>query len=167
MQFLSNLLQERCHRTPFVYSFITDEKAQGSNARMPCCIACINWIRRLSSPSMPSRKRRIKFPIPMDNLLLFMHCPGAAVVKPDQRSFKRMMKSLGEDVPFMNPYLRFCTPIMQLMLQRFALEASSRKGADELVKIWWEVTGRQVIMPDRITARYVRRALRSTQHDNA
>lgn len=145
---LADLVRKRCHATPYVYSCILEEEEQQrepSKKRACCCIACINWVRRLSSSSSHSSSsssgtsqqrqqqqlllpRRTKIPIPMDNLLLFMQCPGAAIVRPDQRSLHRMMGSLANQVvvgtccsakTVDNIYLRFCTPIMERSIAMF------------------------------------------------
>jgi hypothetical protein len=133
------------------------EKKEGEDddtkRKVCCCIACINWVRRLSPPLPPSpasdmfhaRSRKNsnkKIPIPIDNLLLFMMCPGAAIMKPDQRSLHRMMSSIANKIAVTmccppesqqgegggggtkmhtvhNIYLRFCTPLMDRCIQMF------------------------------------------------
>jgi hypothetical protein len=163
---LAALVRERCHATPFVHASILSRAEENAAVRSPCCIACINWIRRLSGTSYGVRRGRHttqKIPIPMDNLLLFLHCPGMAIVKPDQRSFNRMMRSLHWPVQ-RNPYMRFCTPIMEGILRRFFQLEQEESRLDSLVRIWWEMVGSPVILPDRVTARYVRHALRVPQN---
>jgi hypothetical protein len=129
--------------------------------RCPCCIACINWIRRLNIPYFLRRRRAKKVPIPLDNLLLFLHCPGAAIVRPDQRSFVRLIRNLVMQQT--NPHARFLTPLMDRALKKLVI-SNGKKGnkflVDQLVLAWWENSGKPVILPDRITARYMRRALR-------
>ena len=78
---LATLIKERCCPTPYIFCSILSEEAQmlqmpssTRRKRVCCCTACINWIRRLSSAR--SAKSKPKIPIPMDNLLLFLQCPG-------------------------------------------------------------------------------------------
>ena len=97
LNLLGDLIRRRCHPTPYVFASILCEQqdSAGKSKRVCCCIACINWVRRLAAPSLRPKQRT---PIPMDNLLLFLQCPGAAIVKPDQRSLQRMMGSLATQV---------------------------------------------------------------------
>jgi hypothetical protein len=157
---LCTLLQERCCPTPFVYETITnmgivvveDEDESSGGKKVCCCIACINWVRRLSPPSSPlqpacdeqtnnknkkqksSSASKKNIPIPIDNLIFFLMCPGSAMVKPDQRSLHRLMCSIANQVAVFglaeaegggggggllqkphvvqNTYLKYCTPMM-------------------------------------------------------
>lgn len=133
LNMLADLFTRRCHPTPYVFSCIMAEQRQLKESsitrRVCCCIACINWVRRLSNTRGITRA---KIPIPMDNLILFLQCPGAAVVKPDQRSLHRMMGSLANQVAVAtcckktcsarivdNIYSRFCTPVMDRSIALF------------------------------------------------
>lgn len=60
--------------------------------------------------------------------------------------------------------MRFCTPIMEGILRRFFQLEQEESRLDSLVRIWWEMVGSPVILPDRVTARYVRHALRVPQN---
>jgi hypothetical protein len=146
--------------------YLQDQKQSSGCVRCPCCIACINWIRRLNIPYYLRRRKARRVPIPMDNLLLFLQCPGAAIVRPDQRSFVRLIKNLCSQE--INPLSRFLTPLMNRALQSITV-AKGRKCnkflVDQLVLAWWENSGRPVILPDRITARYVRRSLRHSRNE--
>lgn len=138
------------------------ELAQTSAAtkglRYPCCIACINWLRRLTSS-----QRCVKIPLPIDNLILFLHSPGSAIVRPDLRSFKRMMKNFFPPCGLLkNSYMRFCTPLMERIIKKFR---SVPQDLDHLVAIWWESVGSPILLGDRTTAMYVRRALRILLHE--
>lgn len=62
IQPLSALLQESCTQTPFVYHHIAhmarQEVSNGGakqSERAPFCIACINWVRRLSNAKHQGR----------------------------------------------------------------------------------------------------------------
>ena len=64
----------------------------------------------------------------MDNILLFLQCPGTAIVKPDQRSMHRIIGSLANQVAIVsstsvqavnNIYLRFCTPVVDRSIAMF------------------------------------------------
>lgn len=122
---LSHLLKSTCTRTPFVYDHILDLGQRVKKPeRTPMCIACINWVRRLSKtdaryPGTSQRRLNREVPmIPMDNLLLFIHHPGG-VSEPDKRSIFRLMQNLcieytipGEGISVINPYRRWdCMPM--------------------------------------------------------
>lgn len=94
--------------------------------RVPLCIACINWVRRLSQHQQQKQAGAVgqKLPcskgkyIPLDNLLLFAHDPGA-FPEPDKRCMQRLLQNLcieycGESpqVAARNPYRCFETPII-------------------------------------------------------
>lgn len=63
--------------------------------------------------------------IPLDNLILFIHCPGG-VREPDKRSIYRLMQNLciqctvgGGSVCVSNPYIRFWSPVMEQAVRMF------------------------------------------------
>lgn len=126
---LADLVRRRCYPTPFAYLSISSSDESDGDRKACCCIACINWVRRLGGEGRGRGQRLI--PIPIDNLLLFLHCPGTAAVRPDQRSLHRMMCSLANLVVLstaihtplglnaswnlrsvQNTYLKFCTPMI-------------------------------------------------------
>lgn len=120
--------------------------------RAPFCIACLNWVRRLSkvwdpseqpqppplesggaiqppprAPQVASKKRgkSQRSIIPMDNLLIFMHNPGACS-EPDKRTMFRLMQNAcieytgpGSNVRIGNPYMCFSTHISSMALSVF------------------------------------------------
>jgi hypothetical protein len=117
---LTDLLKRQCNPTPFVYSSILSSNSP-NDKRVCCCIACINWVRRIGKNDNNASDNPRKIPIPVDNLLLFLHCPGTSLVKPDQRSLHRMMCNLANMVIVVentgerhvqNMYLKYCTPMM-------------------------------------------------------
>lgn len=146
------LLEQRCYPTPFVYRHIIATSSSSRDNRCACCIACVNWIRRLTR-----RRKATKIPLPVDNILLFLHSPGAAIVRPDQRSFQRLLKSLAGGK---NPYTCFCTPVMERILGRLSKEQALCNHVPAVVYVWWKTMGSNTFLEDRVTAQHVRRALR-------
>lgn len=198
VEMLCELIRTRCCPTPFVFASLLGERAP--RKRVCCCIACINWVRRLSSSSYSA-----KIPIPIDNLLLFLQCPGAAIRRPDHRSLHRIMASLANEVAVVsfirsngncasrtvrNVYLRFCTPAMEGSIAAFRLKymhpatssglasrcqrsstnasaffcvieiysanepvADSKELVEDMVRTWWESSGKPMMLTDRVTAR--------------
>jgi hypothetical protein len=116
----------------------TAEHEHGCNIsrRVPFCIACINWVRRLCKikKSVGSRYRHRHHKqnstdhgtlIPMDALIHFIHEPGARQ-EPDKRSMCRLLYNLCAHKldrhlqQHVNPYSRFNTVVMDNVLRLFA-----------------------------------------------
>jgi hypothetical protein len=113
---------------------ITDVCMYGN--RVPFCIACINWVRRLSKSKFKEPKKKKKatlnvesclFPIqniiPLDNLILFIHNPGSTS-EPDKRAMCRLLQNIciqytSATICVKNPYNRFVSPLMDCIVSEF------------------------------------------------
>jgi hypothetical protein len=78
LQDLASLLESMCVPTPYIYQHVlnaaTEERMLGSSSRqVACCIACINWVRRLDiacSKLCPDKRPQFRKDIPMAALVL-------------------------------------------------------------------------------------------------
>ena len=81
LQDLAVLLQSMCVPTPYVYQRVVDSAAeevrlslktgrQGQRRQVACCIACINWIRRLDIACVSSGRSSGRGKLPIPALLL-------------------------------------------------------------------------------------------------
>lgn len=116
-----------CLSVPLEYASSGAQHCCSRSERVPLCIACINWVRRLSQQQQQQQTesaagRKSPCPkgkyIPLDNLLLFAHDPGG-FPEPDKRCMQRLLQNLcieycGESphVAARNPYRCFETPII-------------------------------------------------------
>lgn len=84
--------------------------------------------------------------IPLDNLILFVHNPGAHK-EPDKRTMFRLLQNasieytgLNKLVRVQNPYLCFLTPILDQVLTLFKRKYFRSYRFDTLWKAKWKVT---------------------------
>jgi hypothetical protein len=122
-------------------------------SRAPFCIACINWVRRLSKSKLKlSTKKKhgtrvnnegfvIQNIIPLDNLILFIHNPGCTS-EPDKRAMCRLLQNIciqysTKSLCIRNPYCRFMSPLMDCVLCEFKHKYFHAFNFDSSLKNTW------------------------------
>ena len=81
---LQKFVKEGCKPTPFFHLWLSN----GVDLDPLLCTACVNWRRRCIK-----KKNQEKPLLQMDQLILFMVCPGKYML-PDHRCVRRLLESL-------------------------------------------------------------------------
>jgi hypothetical protein len=124
-------------------------------SRVPFCIACINWVRRLSNYAnkpVPGpgevgskRKRGGKDAqiVPIDNLMLYIQNPGS-IREPDKRTMYRLLQNAcieytgpNSNVRIGNPYLCYASHIVIQVLNIFKRKYFKSYQFDTRCKDQW------------------------------
>jgi hypothetical protein len=159
---MADLVLSKCIPTAFVYSCAVMHREGGGKHTV--CIACVNWIRRLSL----HKSRELIF-IPMDNVIMFVMEPGKHP-EPDKRTLLRLLRSLCMAGPGVNHYSCFESGTMrllkQVLVERYFDHGEVRAYekdtlVDAIVRAWWIYNGMPTFLQDKTTGRYVRRMLRA------
>ena len=111
--------------------------------RASFCIACINWVRRLSRNNTGVRNNMI----PLDNMMLFMTDPGN-FKEPDKRTMFRLLQNLSiqythtepmrEPLCIINPYYHFVNPIADRIVHMFKKKYFRSYRFDTTVRHLWK-----------------------------
>ena len=153
---LRQFVTQRCRPTPYAYAAFAG--LQGEE-RALLCIPCVNWQRRCMRWRAPQKPLLL-----IDQLILFMLEPGRTPV-PDQRCALRLMRSLRRrDGDCVSHLLLGAMPVpVQAML--FSLPESVFDGEEPLgvalVRAWWDFNGRTCFLSHHMTAKLVRRLIKS------
>lgn len=146
-----------CRPTAYIYPVYSNLKG---DARIPLCIACVNWQRRCCN-GQRKRCNGKKPMLLMDHFVMFMLEPGKTVV-PDQRCALRLVKALlheldsGTDAAT----LQLMPVQVQVMVSKLPRDISGDTLLPQLVKAWWEFNGRSVFFAHNLTAKLVRKMIK-------
>jgi hypothetical protein len=157
---LGQFVLARCRPTPYAFQYFSAARGE---ERVLLCISCVNWQRRALVPRR--KKAAARKPLLLaDQVALFMLQPGT-VPFPDQRCVLRLLSALrdpGDDwVP------RLLLGLMPLQVQTMIGMLPSPPCAGEesilraIVRVWWDYNGRTVFFASHLTAKLVRRMVKS------
>jgi hypothetical protein len=146
---LKDFVANFCKPTPFVFGVLARPLlACEMDERVPICIPCVNWKRRVESLGL----KRVRYPmLQMDQFIMFLMQPGV-FPEPDTRCLNRLIKAARQpDNRFIDV---FPLPVKTIM----ANTASSSWKA--CILAWWEYNGRTHFFASGQEAKRVRRAVK-------
>jgi hypothetical protein len=156
----------RCQATPYAYQYFSGVRGEG---RVLLCISCVNWQRRACGQRNKNNKPWKRPLLFIDQFALFMLKPGTTSF-PDQRCVLRLLHALrragGRDwVPSLLlsllpvPVQTMVLSLDLTILPTPPLPESSVLNA--MVRAWWEYNGRTTFFSHHLTAKLVRRMIKS------
>lgn len=160
-----SLVRQHCTPTPFVHGALLRRAPCAGAPRIPFCIPCINWIRRLRrharrgngpAPRSGSNGRKDRL-IPVDELLAFLVHPGQRGA-PDLRSLPRLLQTLLQAPDgggrFVNQYLQLAPAYTRRLAPLFEGVPSpcGESVMASIVTEWWAANGRPQAFTNKVRA---------------
>jgi hypothetical protein len=158
---LAEFVSARCQPTPYAYQYFSAVRGE---ERVLLCISCVNWQRRSSGGG---RKRVARKPwLLADQVALFMLQPGT-VLFPDQRCVLRLLSAMRDPGEDWVPKLLFgLMPVpVQTMIGMLPANLSVDEVQRAIVRVWWEYNGQTAFFSHHLTAKLVRRCLKSQSRE--
>jgi hypothetical protein len=155
---LSQFVLARCQPTPYAYRYFSAVRGED---RVMLCISCVNWQRRgyVARRKKAAGRRQLLL---ADQVALFMLRPGT-VPFPDQRCVLRLLTALRDPGDDWVPRLLFgLMPLpVQTMIGMLPPCMEGEGVMRAIVRVWWEYNGRTVFFASHLTAKLVRKMVKS------
>lgn len=160
---LGQFVSARCQPTPYAFPYFSAARGE---ERVLLCVSCVNWQRRSSGAG---RKRLVKKPLLLvDHVAVFMLQPGT-VLFPDQRCVLRLLSAMREPGDDWVPRLLFGlmpVPVQTMISMLPSPPCRPEENLQRVVlEVWWEYNGQTVFFAHHLTAKMIRRFLKSVHPD--
>ena len=154
---LGQFVSARCQPTAYGYQYFSAVKGED---QVLLCISCVNWQRRASGAGKRKAGPVKKPLLLMDQVAHFMMEPGTTPF-PDQRCVLRLVTSLRN--PGGNPVPELLLSLMPVPVQTMIMMLPERPEGvlNAIVGAWWDYNGRTVFFAHHLTAKLVRKMVKS------
>ena len=163
MKSLGQFVTARCQPTPYGYQYFST--AMGEE-KVLLCISCVNWQRRSSGAGRRKTGIARKPMLLMDQVALFMLEPGTTPF-PDQRCVLRLVMSLknvgGNFTDWVPKLLLGLMPVQVQTMIGMLPSQPTESVLNSIIRVWWDYNGRTVYFAHHLTAKLVRRMIKSNR----
>ena len=163
MKSLGQFVIARCQPTPYGYQYFSTAM---SEERVLLCISCVNWQRRSSGAGRRKTGIARKPMLLMDQVALFMLEPGTTPF-PDQRCVLRLVMSLknvgGNFTDWVPKLLLGLMPVQVQTMIGMLPSHPTENVLNSIMRVWWDYNGRTVYFAHHLTAKLVRKMLKSNR----